>query len=84
MCTRCGAARGRHHTQYVVVADDQTYLAELIAKRRAMIGVRRTSIADQSTEFDIEQLNSEIGRVERALAEGSRTRYAVVNKGFGV
>lgn len=65
------------------MADNQTYLDELIAKRRAMVGVRRTSIADQSTEFDIEQLNSEIGRVERALAEGSRTRYAVVNKGFG-
>jgi len=65
------------------VADDQTYLDELIAKRRAMIGVKRTSFQDQSTEFDIEQLNSEIGRVERAIASSSRTRYAVVNKGFG-
>ena len=65
------------------MADDQTYLAELIAKRRAMVGVKRTSFADQSTEFDIEQLNAEIGRVERAIATTSRTRYAVVNKGLG-
>lgn len=48
-----------------------------------MIGVRRTSIADQSTEFDIEQLNAEIGRVERAIATTSRTRYAATNKGLG-
>jgi hypothetical protein len=65
------------------VADDQAYLAELTAKRRAMVGVKRTSIADQSTEFDIEQLNAEIGRVERALAATSRTRYAATNKGLG-
>lgn len=65
------------------MADDQAYLDELIAKRRSMIGVKRTSFADQSTEFDIEQLNSEIGRVERSIATNSRTRYAATNKGLG-
>jgi len=65
------------------VADDQDYLDELLAKRRATVGVKQTSISDQSTTFDPDALNREIDRVTRVMAGGSRTRYAVVNKGFG-
>jgi len=65
------------------VADDQTYLDELVAKRRAMVGVKRTSFDSQSTEFNVDELNAEIGRVERAIIGTSRTRYAIVTKGFG-
>jgi hypothetical protein len=64
------------------VADDQAYLDTLLAKRAATVGIKGTSFQDQRTDFDIDGLNREIARVERAMAGGSRTRYAVVNRGL--
>lgn len=64
------------------MADDQAYLDELIAKRRAMAGVKRTTFSDQSTEFDVDGLNREIERVTRAVEGNSGTRYATTSKGL--
>lgn len=64
------------------MADNQAYLDSLIAKREAQVGIKGTSFHDQRTDFDIDGLNREIARVERVLAGGSRTRYAVVNRGL--
>lgn len=64
------------------MADTQAYLDELLAKRSAQVGVRQTTFQDQSTTFDLDGLNREIARVERALSGGSQTRYAVVNRGL--
>lgn len=63
------------------MADDQAYLDELKAKRRAMAGIRQTTFDNQSTTFDQEALDREISRVERVLAGTSRTRYAATSKG---
>lgn len=66
------------------MADTPDYLEELLAKRRAMVGVRATSHGDQSTQFDGDWLDREIARVERVLASGSssgRFRFAVTDKG---
>lgn len=63
------------------MADDQEYLDELKARRRAMAGVRQTSFEQQSTTFDQESLDKEIARVERIVASAPRVRFASVSKG---
>ena len=64
------------------MADDQDYLDELVARRRATIGIKQTAVSDQSTTFNADELNREIERVTRAISGSSRTRYAVVNRGL--
>ena len=64
------------------MADTHEYLDELKAKRRTRAGVRSAQVGDQRTDYDLEALDREIARVERALASPTtRTRYAVVSKG---
>lgn len=61
--------------------DTQSYLDTLYARRAAIVGVKSSSFSDQSTTFELAELNAEIARVERVLRGGSNTRYAATSKG---
>lgn len=62
--------------------DTQEYLDSLYAKRAKIVGIRRTSFSDQANEFNLEELNVEIARVERVLRGANGTvRYASTSKG---
>ncbi len=63
------------------MADDQTYLDTLKARRAAFAGIKNTTFGDQSTTTDLEALDREISRVERVISGTSRTRYAATSKG---
>lgn len=67
-------------------AEIATRIAELEDRMGAFAGVKATTIGDQSTTFDLEGAQKELARLRNELAllqstTGSRTRYAVVNKG---
>ena len=67
-------------------AEIQARIDALEAKVAAFAGVRATTFADQSTQFDYDSAMRELARLRASLAlskaGGSTTRYAATSKGL--
>lgn len=66
-----------------MAAFTQEDIDALRAKIQSFAGVRSTAIGDQSTVFSMDDALRLLERMEREVNGTTRTRYAVVNKGFG-
>lgn len=58
----------------------QADIDALKARIQSFAGIRQTTFADQSTEFDLEAARKLLAEME-AQVNGSRTRYAATTKG---
>jgi hypothetical protein len=63
-----------------VPAWTQADIDALKARINQFAGIRQTSFADQSTEFDLEGALKLLAEMEQQV-NGSRTRYAATSKG---
>lgn len=66
-----------------MAAFTQSDIDALRAKIQSFAGVRSTAFGDQSTVFSMDDALRLLERMEREVNGTTRTRYAVVNKGFG-
>ena len=66
-----------------MAAFTQSDIDALRAKIQSFAGVRSTAISDQSTVFSMDDALRLLERMEREVNGTTRTRYAIVNKGFG-